>query len=69
MNTDTVLRERGMSVLIENLGMVEAERFIMLMRKEPFDYTRWQEHLWEDRSIEEIHNVATRLYQKTEATN
>jgi hypothetical protein len=69
MNTDTALRQKGMSVLIDNLGMLEAERFIMLMYKEPFDYTKWQEHLWEDRSVEDIHNAAARLYQETEAVD
>ena len=29
----------GMNVLLENLGAVDAERFIALMNKEPFDYT------------------------------
>ena len=29
-------------MLINNLGMVEAERFIMLIQREPFDYTKWQ---------------------------
>jgi DNA-directed RNA polymerase delta subunit len=57
-----------MSVLVENLGMVEAERFIMLMRKEPFDYTQWQEHLWEDKSVEEIHDATARFYRKIETS-
>jgi hypothetical protein len=54
MKTDTIIRNEGMQVLISNLGMVEAERFIMLILKEPFDYTLWQENLFEDMSIEEI---------------
>jgi hypothetical protein len=47
-----------MDVLLKNLGLVEAERFIMLIRKEPFDYTKWQEDLFEDMSIEEISEKA-----------
>ena len=69
MITDTVLREKGMAVLVENLGMVEAERFIMLMNREPFNYTKWQEHLWEDKTVEEIHSAASEFYQKLEASN
>jgi hypothetical protein len=69
MITDTVLREKGMAVLVENLGIIEAERFIMLMNREPFNYTKWQEHLWEDKTVEEIHNAATQFYQKLEASN
>jgi len=42
MKNDTVLRQEGMRVLSENLGLVETERFISLMIHEPFDYTEWQ---------------------------
>jgi hypothetical protein len=30
------------------------ERFIMLIQKEPFDYTKWQENLFENMTVEEI---------------
>ena len=44
---------------MNSLGLIEAERFIMLIQKEPFDYTQWQENLFEDMSIEEISPKAT----------
>ena len=40
--TDTIIRNEGMDVLLRCLGKVDAERFISLIIKEPFDYTRWQ---------------------------
>jgi len=40
--TDTLLKTKAMHVLVENLGVVEAERFIALVLKEPFDYTEWR---------------------------
>ena len=58
MKTDTVIRNEGIQVLMANLGLVEAERFIMLIQKEPFDYTQWQENLFEDMSIDEISQKA-----------
>ena len=61
MKTDTVIRNEGMKVLQDNLGLIEAERFIMLILKEPFDYTKWQEDLFEDMSIEEISQKAAEL--------
>lgn len=61
MKTDTVIRNEGMKLLLNNLGMIEAERFIMLIQREPFDYTRWQDGLFEDMSIEEISEKATML--------
>ena len=59
MRTDTIIRNEGTQVLMDNLGLVEAERFIMLIQKELFDYTKWQENLFEDMSIEEISQKAT----------
>ena len=58
MRTDTVIRNEGMQVLMKTLGLVEAERFFMLIQKEPFDYTRWQENLFEEMSLEEISREA-----------
>jgi hypothetical protein len=58
MRADTIIRNEGTRVLMENLGLVEAERFIMLIQKEPFDYTKWQDNLFEDKSIEEINQQA-----------
>ena len=54
MKTDTLIRNEGMEVLAKNLGLVETERFIMLVQKEQFDYTRWQETLFENMTVEEI---------------
>ena len=48
MKADSVLRSEGMRVLADNLGMVEAERFITLMLREPFNYTEWRQDLFED---------------------
>jgi hypothetical protein len=70
MKTDTLIRTEGMKTLIKNLGIIEAERFVMLIQKETFDYTKWQENLFEDMAIEEIYNNARELRNKTkENTN
>ncbi|MCL2832241.1 MAG: hypothetical protein FWD78_03640 [Treponema sp.] len=61
MRTDTIIRTEGMNTLIKNLGLVEAEKFIMLIQNEPFDYTKWQENLFEDITIDEIFNKASEL--------
>jgi len=61
MRTDTEVRIRGLHALVEALGTVEAERFITLMLREPFDYTRWQRHLWAEKSVDEISKAAMEL--------
>jgi hypothetical protein len=68
MRTDTVLRNEGFQVLMEHMGLVEAERFIMLIQKEPFDYTQWQENLFEDMSIEEISQKAADYRKQQQQT-
>ena len=54
MKTDTLIKNEGMEILSKYLGLVEAERFIMLIQREPFDYTKLQENLFEDMTIEEL---------------
>jgi hypothetical protein len=54
MKSDTLIRIEGMEALMEKLDLVDAERFITLIKKEPFDYTRWQETLYEGMSVEDI---------------
>jgi hypothetical protein len=63
--TDTVLRVEGMRKLNEWFGLVNAERFISLIIREPFDYTEWQQDLYEDMSIAEICQKADELWKKT----
>ncbi len=61
MITDTEIKLKGFQVLTEALGDVEAERFIALIQREPFDYTKWRDDLDEDLSIEEISQKAMKL--------
>ena len=56
--TDTLLKESIIKHLIVNFGHVQTERFISLVIKEPFDYTKWQENLYEDLSVEELSSRA-----------
>jgi len=48
MRSNTVLKDEGLRILSEHLGLVEAERFIVLMRREPFDYTQWRQGLFKE---------------------
>ena len=51
MITDTEIRRKGVKALAESLGEVEAERFIALIQREPFDYTEWQSELYTGESV------------------
>jgi hypothetical protein len=61
MITDTEIKIKGIHLLSEYLGDVEAERFITLIQREPFDYTKWRKTWDEDISIEEISRKAMQL--------
>jgi len=65
MMTDTEIKLKGFQILTESLGDVEAERFIALIQREPFDYTQWRDALDENLSIEEISHRAMELRKKT----
>ena len=60
MKTDTMIKTEGMKALFASLGMVEAERFVMLIQRESFDYIKWQENLFDDMSIDEISEAAAK---------
>jgi hypothetical protein len=66
MITDTEIKIKGFRVLIEALGEIEAERFISLIMKEPFDYTKWQRNLLKDKTVSEISGSAMRLRREAE---
>lgn len=54
MITDTEIKSKGFQLLASHLGDVEAERFIALIQREPFDYTKWRQDMDEELSLEEI---------------
>jgi hypothetical protein len=68
MRADTLIKNDAINVLIKSLGLIETERFVMLMQKETFDYTKWQENLFEDMTIEEIYNNAAKLRNENKAS-
>jgi len=62
--TDTEIKSKGLQILVKHLGDIEAEKFIALIQREPFDYTKWRQGLDEDLSIEEISQKAMALRMK-----
>lgn len=56
--TDSVVRAEGMKILLDGLGRVDAERFISLIIKEPFDYTKWQRDLFEGEYVRSLSRKA-----------
>ena len=40
--TDSELKSKCFTILAEQVGSVEMERFIMLLNRDTFDYTEWR---------------------------
>lgn len=58
MITDSEIKVKGVEALIAELGEVQAERFIALIMREPFDYTKWQRQLFVNKDIAELSAAA-----------
>ena len=58
MKTEAEIRVAGMHALIGALGLVEAERFLMAVSRERFDYTEWRRHGLPDFPLEELATLA-----------
>ncbi len=65
MITDTEIKTKGLDVLTQHLGNVEAERFIAIIQRELFDYTRWRQDMDEELSLEEISRRAMAVRSKS----
>ncbi len=63
LRTDTVVKSDGMKALLDTLGKVDAERFISLIIKEPFDYTKWQNNLFHNMNVRDLSKAAMESLQ------
>lgn len=64
MKTDTEIKVEGTRALIKAMGTVEAERYIALMAREKFDYTKWRRTMLPEGSIQEISKAAMEYTKK-----
>ncbi|MCL2192649.1 MAG: hypothetical protein FWB78_04545 [Treponema sp.] len=59
MRTETALKAEVMGLLLNTFGVLETERFIASIKSDNFDYTEWRKNMWQNKSIDEIHKMAT----------
>jgi hypothetical protein len=62
--SNTEIMDKGFKCLLENLGVIETEKFIALINRERFDYTEWRRDLFDDMTPEEF-NAAAVEYAKS----
>lgn len=68
MMTDEELKVHGVRALVEALGDVQAERFVSLLMRASFDYTKWQASLWPEVGVEDLSREAMRLRRASAPT-
>lgn len=66
MTSTTELKNKAINVLLENLGVIETERFIALLIEEKFDYTKWQQNLEMEKSVLDLSKAAMK-YRNAES--
>ena len=44
--TDSELKSKCFTILAEQVGNVEMERFVMLLNRDTFDYTEWRKPIY-----------------------
>ncbi|MGZ8157581.1 MAG: hypothetical protein ACXWT4_02095 [Methylobacter sp.] len=64
MKTDSEIMNTGFESIFSSLGMVDAERFIALLKRDKFDYTEWQRELWPDETVESLSEKAQQAWDK-----
>jgi hypothetical protein len=69
MIPDEELKVQGVRALIAALGDVGAERFVSLLTRAPFDYTKWQVSLWPEVGVEELSRKAMQMRSATKHGN
>lgn len=64
MKPDTVIMSEALQALHSKLTPVEVEKFIVLLSREKFDYTRWRENLWQGETLESLSAKAQQHYNR-----
>jgi len=60
--------EKGLACLIEKLGVVQTERFITVVKRENFDYTKWQREYFDKMPEGEFTKAAAEYARNNEYT-
>lgn len=63
MRSDILIRHEGFKALFAHLDPVEAERFLVMLRRDNQNYTEWRKGLWANQSVEEVAQKAASHWQ------
>lgn len=66
MNNTLEVYNSGIKCLIENLGLINTEEFISIIKRENFDYTKWQKEYFDNWEDGKFANKATAYSKQNE---
>ena len=61
MDSTAEIMNKGMKCLMEQMGVIEAERFISVIIREKFDYTKWQRDYFDAKTPTVIREEASQF--------
>ena len=64
MKTSNEILIEGYEALTNKLGLIDAEKFIVYIQREKFDYTVWQKELLKDQSAKDISKKAAEFMRE-----
>jgi len=68
MNSTVTIMNKGMSHLLEKLGVLDTEIFISTLLRESFDYTKWRrDNLYTEMSLRELNQKAAQFAKDQDA--
>lgn len=68
MKSDQEILNEGVRTLFDSMDVIDAERFIMLLKRDHFDYTEWQRSLWSDETVESLSRNAQAHWERKYGT-
>ena len=54
MSSAVEIMDTGFACLVERLGVVDAERFVAMIKRDSFDYTIWRREYFDKMDLEQI---------------
>ncbi len=64
MSSMVEIMDIGFACLVEKMGIVNAERFVAMIKRESFDYTIWRKEYFKDMDLNQIREEAA-AYEET----
>lgn len=68
MNSAVELMDAGFECLVERLGVVDAERFVAMIKRDSFDYTLWRREYFDKMDLNQVSEEAA-AYAKSHPHN